>query len=71
MFVLNLQNKQVNLAAVYFELSVHAISNATGIPIVGEKWFNKARLDMNHYEPFVKIKYRVGCKDVFPFSHLK
>ena len=71
LFVLNLHNKQVNLARVDFELSVDAISNAIGIIVVGEKWFKKARLDMKHYEPFVKTRYRVGCRAIFPFSHLK
>ena len=71
MFVLNLHNKQVNLVGVDFELSADAISNATSIPTVGEKRFKKARLDMNHYEPFVKNRYRVGCRAIFPFSHLK
>ena len=43
MFVFNLHNKYVNLAGVDFELSADAISNATGIPNIGEKWFMKAR----------------------------
>ena len=54
-----------------FELSVDAISNATCIPVVGEKWFKKAKLDKDYYEPFVKTRYREGCKAIFPFSHLK
>ena len=71
LFILNLHNKQSSLAGVDFELSVDAISNATGIPTVGEKWFKKAKLDKNYYEPFVKTRYRQGCKSIFPFSHLK
>ena len=71
MFVLNLHNKQVNLAGVDFELSADAISNAIVILAVGEKWFKKARLDMKHYEPFIKTRYRVGCRAIFPLSHIK
>jgi len=56
---------------VDFELLADAISNATGIPIVGDKQFKKAKLDMSHYEPFVNTTYREGSKAIFPFSHLK
>ena len=49
LFFLNLHNKQVNLAGVDFELSADTISDATGIPAVGEKWFKKAKLDKDYY----------------------
>ena len=38
-FIINLHEKQVNLAGVTFELSIDVISNTTGIPSVGDKWF--------------------------------
>ena len=41
LFIINLHEKQVNLAGVTFELSSDSISNATCIPSVGEKWFNQ------------------------------
>ena len=61
----------MNLVGVDFELSTYAISNVIGILVVGEKWFKKVRLDTNHYEPFVKTRYRVGCRAIFPLSHIK
>ena len=57
-FIINLQDKQVNLAGVTFELSSDVIANATGIPSVGEKWFKQANLDMSYYEPFLKPIYK-------------
>lgn len=71
LFVLNLHNKQVSLVGVEYELSIDVISNATGIPAICEKCFNKAILNMGCYEPFVKTRYREGYKAIFPFSHLK
>ena len=47
------------------------ISDATGIPTVGEKWFKKGKFYKEFFEPFVKTRYRGGNKTVFPFSHLK
>jgi len=39
LFVIRLEdNNEVNLAGVTFTLSQNVISNATGIPNVGEKW---------------------------------
>ena len=59
LFILNLHNKKSSLARVDFELSVDAISNATSIPAIGEKWFKKAKLDKDYYEPFNKTRYRL------------
>ena len=39
LFVLSIQNHQVDLAGVQFELSSKSISKATGIPDIGERWF--------------------------------
>ena len=71
LFVLNLHKKQVNLVRVDFEISEDAISNAIGIPAIGEKWYKKAKLNKKYYEPFVNTRYREGCKAIFLFSHLK
>ena len=70
LFVLNPHNKQANLAGVDFELSSDTIAQATGLPDVGEKWFKRENLDMSFYEPFLKPRYKEGCKTIFPFSHL-
>ena len=70
LFILNLHEKQVDLAGVNFELSFDAIANATRIPSVGEKWFKQANIDMSYYEPFLKPIYKDNCKSIFPFSHL-
>ena len=39
LFILSLQNHQVNLAGVKFELSSESIAKATRIPDIGEIWF--------------------------------
>ena len=69
LFILNLHEKQLNLAVVKFELSWDAIAIATEIPRVGEKWFKQANLDISHYEPFLKPIYKDYNKSIFPFSH--
>ena len=69
LFILNLHEKQVNLARVNFELSSNPIVIATGIPSVGEKWFKQANLDMIYYEPYLKPIYKDYNKSIFPFSH--
>lgn len=70
LFILSLQDKQVNLAGVNFELSSESIARATGIPDVGERWFKKKKLALSYYEPFLKPRYHQGCNKFFPFSHL-
>ena len=70
LFILNLHNKQVNIVGLTFELSSDAIAHATGIPNVGEKCFKRENLDISCYEPFLKPRYKEGCKSIFPFSHL-
>ena len=37
LFIINFHDKQVNLDEVKFELSTYSITDATGIPSVGEK----------------------------------
>ena len=71
LFILGLQNHQVNLAGVKFELSSESISKATGIPDIGEIWFKQKKLDLSYYEPYLKPSYQQGCRAVFPFSHLQ
>ena len=70
LFILSLQNHQVNLAGVNFELSSKSISKATGIPEIGERWFKQKKLALSYYEPFLKPSCQQGWKVVFPFSHL-
>ena len=69
MFILSLQNHQVNLAGVKFELSSKSISKATRLPDIGERWFEQKKLDLSYYEPFLKPSCQQGYKVVFPFSH--
>ena len=71
LLILNLQNKHSNFAGMNFEMSVGAVSEATDIPLVGEKWFKKGKLDKYFFDPFIKTRYRGGSKTIFPFSHLK
>ena len=40
-FIIKLHDKQVNIVGVTFELSTNAITTATRISSVGEKWFKK------------------------------
>ena len=70
LFILSLQNHQVNLVGVNFELSSESIAKATGIPDIGERWFKQKKLDLSYYEPYLKPSCQQSCKDVFPFSHL-
>ena len=69
LFIINLHEKQVNLAGVTFELSTNAIDNATGIPSVGEKWFKNENLDMCYFEPIMKPRYK-DHKNSFFLSHI-
>ena len=66
LFILNLQNHQVNLAGVNFELSSKSIAKAIGIPNIGERWFKQKKLDLSYYEPYLKPRCQQGCKVVFP-----
>ena len=56
LFIINLHDKQFNLAGVTFELSLDSIANAIGIPSVGEKWFKQASLDISYREPYLKTQ---------------
>lgn len=47
-----------------------AISKATRIPSIGERWFKQKRLDLTHYHPFLKPSVQAECEAIFPFSHL-
>ena len=70
LFALRLQGKHVHLAGLDFKLSPRAISKATKIPYIGEKWFKQTYLDLNHYKPFLKPDHQDACKAIFHFSHL-
>ena len=43
LFILSLQNHQVNLAGVNFELSSESIAKATCIPNIRERWFKQKK----------------------------
>ena len=50
LFVFNLHEHHVHLVGVNFELTTNAISVATGIPFMGDKWFKQVYLDLSHYQ---------------------
>ena len=54
-FILGLQNHQVNLAGVEFELPSKSISKATSIPDIGKIWFKQKKLEVSYYEPYLKL----------------
>ena len=58
LFAFNLQNHQINLAGVQFELSTEIISKETGIPDIGELWFKQNKLQLSYYEPYLKRSYQ-------------
>ena len=70
LFIINLHEKQVNLARVTFEMFSNAIVVSTGIPSVEERWFKQENLDMSYFEPYLKPRYKDHNKSIFPFSHL-
>ena len=70
LFITNIHDRQVTLVGVTFDMSTNAISAATGMPSVGEKWFKQGNLDLSYYEPYLKPRYKDDKKSIFPFSHL-
>ena len=70
LFISGLHENQVKLAEVTCTLSIVVISNDTGIPNVGEKWFKKGRLKKWDFKFFLKPRQQNQTKRFFPFSHL-
>ena len=52
-------------------MSPTVISEATGIPNVGEKWNKGQYIDREYYEPYIKAKYHNKLNRVFPFKFLE
>ena len=71
MFVLHFHDGQVTLAGVNFTLTLETISQATGIPNVGEQWNKRQQVDKVHYEPYIRPSYVRQFSRVFPFQFLK
>jgi len=71
LFMTHLDNNEVKLARVTFNLSPTIISEATCIPNVGEKWNKGQYIDREYYEPYIKAKYHGKLKRVFPFKFLE
>ena len=69
-FISNLQDNQVTLAGVTFTISTVIIVAATGIPNLRDKWFKAKYLDDQHYELFLKARYKNEGNRVFPFNYL-
>jgi len=57
LFVLHLHDSQVTLVGVNFTLTPETISQATGIPNVGEEWNKRQQVERVHYEPYIKPNY--------------
>lgn len=70
-FVTHLDNNKVNLVGVTFTLSPTVISEATGIPNVGEKWNKGQDIGREYYEPYIKARYHKKLKRVSPFKFLE
>ena len=70
-FVLHLHNGQVTLAGVNFTLTPETISQATGIPNVGEEWNKRQQVEKVHYEPYIRPSYLKQLGRVFPFRFFK
>jgi len=71
LFVLHLHNGHVNLAKVNFTMTPETISEATGIPNIGEEWNKRQQLDRAYYEPYIRPGYLRQLSRVFPFRFLK
>ncbi len=71
LFVLHLHDGQVTLAGVNFVLSPEVISEATGIPNVGEVWPKRKMLDYVYFEPYVRPAFASHLSGVFPFRFLR
>ena len=71
LFVLHLHDVQVTLAGVNFVLSPEVISEATGIPNVGEVWPKRKMLDYVYFEPYVRTAFMSHLSGVFPFRFLR
>ena len=71
LFVLHLRDGHVNLAGVNFTLTPETISEATGIPNIGEEWNKRQQLDRAYYEPYIRPGYLRQLSRVFPFRFMK
>ena len=71
LFVLHLHDGQVTLAGVNFTLTPETISQAIGIPNVGEGWNKRQQVERVHYEPYIRPSYVRQLNKVFPFWFLK
>ena len=71
LFVTHLYKGQVTLASVSFTLSPTTISEATGIPNVGQQWNKGKYVDREYYEPYIKARYHSKISNVFPFKYLE
>jgi hypothetical protein len=71
LFVLHLHDGQVTLAGVNFVFSPEAITDATGIPNVGEVWLKRKWLDLVYYEPYVRSTYMHNLSRSFPIKFLR
>ena len=70
LFISKIHNNQVTIAGVTFTISNTIISTAIGIPNVGERLFKKSDLENQHFDPFLKPRYKNEKKRMFPFSYL-
>lgn len=71
LFVLHLHDGHVTLIGVNFTVTPEVISQATGIPNVGEVWPKRRLLDFVHFEPYVRPSCVRLLTGVFPFRFLR
>lgn len=71
LFVTNFHSNEVTLAGITFTISPTVISEATGIPYMGENWYKGQDIDKEYCESYIKARDRDQMKRVFPFKLLE
>lgn len=65
-----LKEEKITIVGNDFMFLVNFISQATGIPNHGEKWFKVMNLDLEECKPYLKSQYKGSHSHVFPFRYL-
>jgi len=71
LFSLHLQGGQSVLVRVTFTLIPETLLVATGIPNIGEQWHKKKKVELHHYDPYIKNSCLSQFTRDFPFRFLK
>lgn len=70
LFPTHLRKDKVTIAGVSFTISTEFIAIAIGIPNNGKKYSKSQDLDLQNYQPFIKVHYKHNIMKVFPFGKL-